>query len=487
MLTRIKRYFTDFWTNHAAQVRDSANSTLFVVLLSAALTVFLAFADGAGKNITLVTLLASSLKNISQQAFDTVNFVQSGVTLPHRDGEKVYLIDLDDQAVQQVAAQQAQKRHCEFKDASKCQANQMLYFNREALASILNNLSRFDEKPEAVFIDLDFSYPDPYSDSRALISALQKVPFPVFLPYQKGRENQDAFVLDGRIQHIRDFPNLCFVNHDLLLDEGDFKIRQLAGPKAGYPSVAEALYQVSRGNQVKAGQHTCNKTGQQAASTPIEISALVYKKLDRNAELQYWDSLEIRKAAEILQHPTDQHLYEPGLVMIGRTDRDNGDNYYTPISPFVKVPTSGVEVHLTSLMNLLNYNHFGKAVSGIYILIFAAITLFILQLAATLLVDSTLKLKNLLGDFLEIVLVWLLLLIPAAAIMHYQGYFLDYTLPLVALYLLRTFMKLHNPETAAPTSADSTSDGTSTSDSTSVSTSGSPENSGSSSTEEVQT
>ncbi|GEM45121.1 CHASE2 domain-containing protein [Deinococcus cellulosilyticus] len=456
MLTRVKSFFVRFWTNHHAQVKDSALNTLLVVVISAVLALFVAFADGPGKNFTPVTLLASSLNNISDQAFDTINFVQSGMALSARQDEKVFLIDLDDEAVKQASLQQSRQKHCEFKDPGKCGAGEMLYFNRDALASILGNLTRFPEKPKAVFIDLDFSYPDPYSDSRALMQALQTAPFPVFLPYQKGRENQTTFVFDGRLQNLQDYPNLCFVNHDLLLDEGSFMVRQLAGTKEGYPSVAEALYRVGQGQQVTAGNRACNRAGEKVKAEPTEVDALVFKKIDRSAELQYWDGLEVRKANEILQHPGDQHIFDSGLVVIGRTDRNSGDNYYTPISPFVKVPTSGVEVHLTSLMNLLSYNHFGKAVSGVWIVVFGAVTLFILQLAATLLVDSTLKLKNLLGDFLEIVLVWMLLMIPAAAIMHHQGYFLDYTLPLVALYLLRTFMKLKNPEEDASGSTEET-------------------------------
>lgn len=452
MLTRARGFLQHFWTHHHQQVKDSAMNTLFVVVIVGVLSLFLAFADGPGRNITVVTMLASSLKNISQQAFDTVNFVQSGMATSGKTDQKVFLIDLDQQTVQEAATQQAAQSRCEFQDPRKCEAQGMPYFNRNALAGILSNLSRFPEKPQAVFIDLDLSYPDPYSDGKALVQALKTAPYPVFLPVQK-HSRPGTFVLDGRIYPMQQFPNLCFVDHHLLLDEGDFKVRQLANPTEGRPSVAEALYRVGRREQVKTPDRICNAAGQPASGS-MEVGALVYKRLNRNTELQFWEGLEVRKGTDFLNHPTEQHLFDPGLVLIGRTDPDSGDNYYTPISSFLKTPTSGVEVHVTSLMNLLSYNHFGKNAAGIYVLLFAAVTLFALQLAATLLIDSAFKLKNLFGDFLEIVMVWLLMLIPASAILHGQGYFLDYTLPLVALYLLRTFMKLRNPEEASEPASD---------------------------------
>lgn len=456
MLTRVRGFFQHFWTHHHQQVKDSAMNTLIVVFIVGVLSLFLAFADGPGKNITVVAMMSSSLKNISQQAFDTVNFVQSGMATSGKTDQKVFLIDLDQQTVQQAATQQATQSHCEFQDLRKCEAQGMPYFNRNALAGILSNLSRFPEKPQAVFIDLDLSYPDPYSDGKALVQALKAAPYPVFLPVQKP-SRAGTFVLDGRVYPMQQFPSLCFVDHHLLLDEGDFKVRQLANPTEGRPSVAEALYRVGRGEQVKTPDRICNAAGQ-PASANMDVAALVYKRLDRSAELQAWEGLEVRKGTDFLSHPADQHLFDSGLVLIGRTDPDNADNYYTPISSFLKTPTSGVEVHVTSLMNLLSYNHFGKSVGGIYVLLFAAVTLFVLQLAATLLIDSAFKLKNLFGDFLEIVMVWLLMLIPAAAILHAQGYFLDYTLPLVALYLLRTFMKLRNPEDAPSNNPEPASD-----------------------------
>jgi CHASE2 domain-containing sensor protein len=162
-------------------------------------------------------------------------------------------------------------------------------------------------------------------------------------------------------------------------------------------------------------------------------------------EPELWRGYATVSARSVLE-TTPLGLFDGAIVMVGRTDRESGDDHLTPMG---RIP--GVLLHVNELMTLMT---FGRKVAPLSPFLGAglafAFTTFALfftpwlmrilsnQLEKRLKPDdegkpAEIKLEN----FLERPVIWLSLFVVAAICLHQFGIFVDFAFPILALELAR--------------------------------------------------
>jgi CHASE2 domain-containing sensor protein len=326
-------------------------------------------------------------------------------------------------------------------------------FNRGALTQLLEGIE--SSSPKAIYIDFDLTRAsnEPVkgkaslsSGDRQLLAFLrQPREHPIFLNRIGGLEGTTLLGLKARGLKLR---NVCFVS-PLDVRDQDNIVRRIPRRVAASELLpaSEAMFRTA---QAKNGQgdNACSS----ASSTVTKKSPYAFqdayggignRMVFREPEL--WGGFNIINARSVLETVQIGTL-DDAMVIVGRTDRESGDNHLTPMG---WIP--GVFVHVNELMTLMT---FGRKVAPLspflgagLAFVFTAFSLFFTswlmrvvskQLEKRLKPDEAgnppeVKLENI----LERPLIWLSLFFVAAICLHQFGIFVDFAFPILALELAR--------------------------------------------------
>ena len=252
--------------------------------------------------------------------------------------------------------------------------------------------------------------------------------------------------------------NVCFVS-PLNIRDQDNIVRRIPRRVAASELLpaSEAMFRTSQAGAGQAGAGLAKNSQaddvcSSATSTVTKKSPYAFqdayggignRMVFREPEL--WRGYNTVSARSVLE-TTPLGLFDDAIVMVGRTDRESGDDHLTPMG---WIP--GVFIHVNELMTLMT---FGRKVVPLSPFLGAglafAFTTFSLfftswlmrllskQLEKRLKPDKDghppeVKLENI----LERPLIWLSLFVVAAICLHQFGIFVDFAFPILALELAR--------------------------------------------------
>jgi CHASE2 domain-containing sensor protein len=331
-------------------------------------------------------------------------------------------------------------------------------FNRGALTKVLTALE--DSKPRAVFIDLDLSRatnesvggkPQLSSGDQGLIALLKRASFPVLLASLQPLEKSKLFGSSPRALGVR----ACFVTPNTIRDQ-DSLVRRIPRRvnEAELLPASEGLYRAAR------GEDACPSSLEARARSPYAFQdsygGIGNRMIFRQSEL--WQGLTAIPALSVLDNPT-LGVFDDAIVLIGRTDRESGDDLLTPVG---RVP--GVLLHVNELMTILSYGRKVAPLSPFWGALLAFTFTFASLLITPLVVTWISKLINQyrkrrnpaleekddvkLENFLERPVIWGSLFVVSVFTLHNAGVFVDFAFPILALELARTLMHHRLPQMA---------------------------------------
>jgi CHASE2 domain-containing sensor protein len=331
-------------------------------------------------------------------------------------------------------------------------------FNRGALTQLLEGIEA--SSPKAIFLDFDLTRAsnEPVKGKASLSSGDQQ-----FLAFLRKPRSHPIFLnrigaLEGTMllgSKARDLKlsHVCFVS-PLAVRDQDSIVRRIPRRVAASELLpaSEAMYRTVKSEAGKSeagpGEDACSS----ATSTVTKKSPYAFqdayggignRMVFREPEL--WRGYATVSARSVLE-TTPLGLFDGAIVMVGRTDRESGDDHLTPMG---RIP--GVLLHVNELMTLMT---FGRKVAPLSPFLGAglafAFTMFALlftpwlmrllsnQLEKRLKPDedgkpAEVKLEN----FLERPVIWLSLFVVAAICLHQFGVFVDFAFPILALELAR--------------------------------------------------
>ncbi len=336
-------------------------------------------------------------------------------------------------------------------------------FNRGALTQILEGIE--SSSPKAIYLDFDLTRAsnEPVNGKVSLSSGdrqfleflRQPRNHPIFLNRIGGLEGTMLLGLKARDLKLR---NVCFVS-PLNIRDQDNIVRRIPRRVAASELLpaSEALFRTAQASvgQASVGQASVGHSEDACSSATSTVTkkspyafqdaygGLGNRMVFREPEL--WGGFNIISARSVLETIQIGTL-DAAIVMVGRTDRESGDDHLTPMG---WIP--GVFIHVNELMTLMT---FGRKVAPLSPFLGAglafAFTTFSLfftswlmrwisrQLEKRLKPDKDgnppeVKLENI----FERPVIWLSLFFVAAICLHQFGIFVDFAFPILALELAR--------------------------------------------------
>ena len=331
-------------------------------------------------------------------------------------------------------------------------------FNRGALRQILEGIEL--SSPKAIYLDFDLTRASNESvngkanlsggDKQFLEFLRQPRNHPIFLNRIGGLEGTMLLGLKARDLKLS---NVCFVS-PLNIRDQDNIVRRIPRRVAASELLpaSEAMFRVSQTSVGQAQNGQADDVCSSATSTVTKKSPYAFqdayggignRMVFREPEL--WRGYNTVSARSVLE-TTPLGLFDDAIVMVGRTDRESGDDHLTPMG---WIP--GVFIHVNELMTLMT---FGRKVAPLSPFLGAglafAFTTFSLFFTSWLMrliskqLEKRLKpdkdgkpVEVKLENILERPLIWLSLFVVAAICLHQFGIFVDFAFPILALELAR--------------------------------------------------
>jgi CHASE2 domain-containing sensor protein len=326
-------------------------------------------------------------------------------------------------------------------------------FNRGALTQILEGIE--SSSPKAIYLDFDLTRAsnEPVNGKASLSSGdkqfleflRQSRNHPIFLNRIGGLEGTMLFGMKARDLKLR---NVCFVS-PLNIRDQDNIVRRIPRRVAASELLpaSEAMFRTAQAGVGQSEDACSNATSTVTKKSPYAFQdaygGLGNRMVFREPEL--WGGFNIISARSVLETLQIGTL-DDAIVMVGRTDRESGDDHLTPMG---WIP--GVFIHVNELMTLMT---FGRKVAPLSPILGAglafAFTTFALfftswlmrviskQLEKRLKPDQDGKAPEVkLENILERPLIWLSLFSVAAICLHQFGIFVDFAFPILALELAR--------------------------------------------------
>jgi CHASE2 domain-containing sensor protein len=326
-------------------------------------------------------------------------------------------------------------------------------FNRGALTQILEGIEA--SSPKAIYLDFDLTRAsnEPVNGKASLSSGdkqfleflRQPRNHPIFLNRIGGLEGTMLFGLKARDLKLR---NVCFVSPLNIRDQDNIvrRIPRRVSASELLPA-SEAMFRTAQAS-VGQSEDACSSANSSVTQKSPYAFQDAYGGLGNRMvfrEPELWGGFNIISARSVLETMQIGTL-DDAIVMVGRTDRESGDDHLTPMG---WIP--GVFIHVNELMTLMT---FGRKVAPLSPILGAglafAFTTFALfftswlmrviskQLEKRLKPDQDgnppeVKLENI----LERPLIWLSLFFVAAICLHQFGIFVDFAFPILALELAR--------------------------------------------------
>ena len=326
-------------------------------------------------------------------------------------------------------------------------------FNRGALTRILEGIEV--SSPKAIYLDLDLTRAsnEPVNGKASLSSGdkqfleflRQPRNYPIFLNRIGGLEGTMLLGLKARDLKLR---NVCFVS-PLNIRDQDNIVRRIPRRVAASELLpaSEAMFRIA---QARVGQDedACSS----ATSTVTTKSPYAFqdayggignRMVFREPEL--WRGYNTVTARSVLE-TTPLGLFDGAIVMVGRTDRESGDDHLTPMG---WIP--GVFIHVNELMTLMTFGRkvaplspfLGAGLAFTFTTFSVFFTSWLMRLISKQL-EKHLKpdqdgnpVEVKLENILERPLIWLSLFVVAAICLHQFGIFVDFAFPILALELAR--------------------------------------------------
>ncbi len=420
--------------------RTHLANTLRLAVLTAAIFVGLFW----GADCRCLWRVSDTLSDVQDKTLDYLSrleYLRFGPSIP-ASVPPVRLIQLDDPTVARYSADS-------------------YVFNRGALTKVLTALE--DSKPRAVFIDLDLSRatnesvngkPQRSQGDLAFIAFLKRHPFPVLFNSTQPLEKSKLFGSSPRELGL----SACFVSPYAIRDQ-DSLVRRIPRrvSDADLLPASEGLYRAAR-SPTKAD--ACASSPEARARSPYAFQdsygGIGNRMIFRQPEL--WQGFTAVPALNVLDSDT-LGVFDDAIVLIGRTDRESGDDHLTPVG---RIP--GVLLHVNELMTLLSY---GRKVAPLSpwlgaLLAFAATFASLLVTPFTVgwlsgIINRYRKRRNpkletkdeiKLENFLERPVIWTSLFVISVFTLHNAGVFVDFAFPILALEIARTLEHHKLPQVA---------------------------------------
>ena len=385
--------------------------------------------------------VSESLSDVQDKTLDFLSRFEASRYAPNADASAVpvRLVAIDDLSV-------------------KTYSQGSYIFNRGALTQILEGIEA--SSPKAIYLDFDLTRAsnEPVNGKASLSSGdkqfleflRQPRNHPIFLNRIGGLEGTMLLGLKARDLKLR---NVCFVS-PLNIRDQDNIVRRIPRRVAASELLpaSEAMFRTAQSGtgQARVGQieDACSSaTSSVTKKSPYAFQdaygGLGNRMVFREPEL--WGGFNILSARSVLETLQIGTL-DDAIVMVGRTDRESGDDHLTPMG---WIP--GVFIHVNELMTLMT---FGRKVAPLSPVLGAglafAFTTFSLfftswlmrviskQLEQRLKPDVNGKLPEVkLENILERPVIWLSLFTVAAICLHQFGIFVDFAFPILALELAR--------------------------------------------------
>jgi CHASE2 domain-containing sensor protein len=326
-------------------------------------------------------------------------------------------------------------------------------FNRSALTQILEGIEA--SSPRAIYLDFDLTRAsnEPVNgkaslsggDKQFLEFLRQPRDHPIFLNRIGGLEGTMLFGMKARDLKLR---NVCFVS-PLNIRDQDNIVRRIPRRVAASELLpaSEALFRTAQARVGQSEDACSSATSTVTKNSPYAFQdaygGLGNRMVFREPEL--WGGFNIISARSVLETIQIGTL-DAAIVMVGRTDRESGDDHLTPMG---WIP--GVFIHVNELMTLMT---FGRKVAPLSPFLGAglafAFTTFSLFFSSWLMRVVSKQLEKRLKpdqdgnppevkleNILERPLIWLSLFVVAAICLHQFGIFVDFAFPILALELAR--------------------------------------------------
>jgi CHASE2 domain-containing sensor protein len=385
--------------------------------------------------------VSDTLSDVQDKTLDYLSkleYLRFGPSIP--DGvPPVRLIQLDDATVSRYSADS-------------------YVFNRGALTKVLTALE--DSKPRAVFIDLDLSRatnesvggkPQRSPGDQAFLNFLKRASFPVLFNSTQSFEKSRLLGSSPKELGL----NLCFVSPYAIRDQ-DSLVRRIPRrvSEADLLPASEGLYRAAK------GQEACPSSLDARAKSPYAFQdsygGIGNRMIFRLPEL--WQGFTAVPALNVLDGAT-LGVFDDAVVLIGRTDRESGDDHLTPVG---RIP--GVLLHVNELMTILSYGRKVAPLSPFWGALLAFAFTFVSLLVTPMVVAWISKIINQyrkrrnpkleekdetkLENFLERPVIWGSLFVISVFTLHNAGVFVDFAFPILALELARTLMHHKLPQVA---------------------------------------
>lgn len=417
--------------------RAHLTNTLRLAVLAAAIFIGLFW----GADCRCLWRVSDTLSDVQDKTLDYLSkleYLRFGPRIP--DGvPPVRLIQLDDATVARYSPDS-------------------YVFNRGALTKVLTALE--DSKPRAVFIDLDLSRatnesvngkPQPSTGDRAFLAFLKRASFPILFNSTQSLEQSRLLGSSPQALGI----SACFVSPYAIRDQ-DSLVRRIPRrvSNADLLPASEGLYRAAR------GETPCASSQEARAKSPYAFQdsygGIGNRMIFRQPEL--WQGFAAVPALNVLDGAT-LGVFDDAIVLIGRTDRESGDDHLTPVG---RIP--GVLLHVNELMTILSYGRKVAPLSPFFGALLAFAFTFVSLLVTPMVVAWLSKLINRyrkrrnpkltekdetkLENFLERPVIWTSLFVISALTLHNSGVFVDFAFPILALELARTLEHHKLPQVA---------------------------------------
>jgi CHASE2 domain-containing sensor protein len=415
-----------------------------VLLFLASLVSLLFFQSSAtGLRLPVVGIFINSLVGIQNEALDQLNrFVyQLPFFTPSTDFPSVALVYIDT-------------------DALKIMRPGGGYdLDRGQLATLLEAIER--DAPSAVFVDLDLSWPNnraPLGNPELSAGDLKLKNF-----LEQHAQNRPRYFLAGnklfgQSLDVERFPGLCPTSINLIAEDSgivrwvpglgqDQRIDQ--GVERLYPA-AQAM-QAFYGDPLENPPRDCADLNSrvpkldQVSQPNLNLyggigERIVFREIrypftaKSDAEQLWGTGFQPIPAANLLQVSAkgDRHIARGSIVLIGRTDPESGDIHNTPVGRL-----AGIEIHTNALLTLASYRHFAQPLGAFGVILLLLPIMFLFLVTSYSLADLIVNVKLPIHGYVETILVWVLLFVPAVMVLALFGYYLDYAGPKFVLELIR--------------------------------------------------
>jgi CHASE2 domain-containing sensor protein len=406
--------------------------TLQLTALTAAIFAFLSW----GADCRCLSRVSESLSDVQDKTLDFLTKLEASRygSEPAANAVPVRLVAIDDPTVETYSSGS-------------------YVFNRGALTRLLEGIEA--SSPKAIFLDFDLTRAsnEPVKGKASLSSGdkqfleflRQPRAHPIFLNRIGGIEG--TMLLGSKARDLK-LGNVCFVSPLAVRDQDNIvrRIPRRVSASELLPA-SEAMYRTVTSDDARTEDACSSATSTVTKKSPYTFQdaygGIGNRMVFREPEL--WRGYATVSARSVLE-TTPLGLFDGAIVLVGRTDRESGDDHLTPMG---RIP--GVMLHVNELMTLMT---FGRKVAPLSPFLGAglafAFTTFALfftpwlirllsnQLEKRMKPDADGKPAEVkLENFLERPVIWLSLFVVAAICLHQFGIFVDFAFPILALELAR--------------------------------------------------